>query len=629
MRCCKDLGIASELWDPRFIREFKAKYCVEVFVEHLTTKKKRVSVITSTIKSLVELKSIDLIITTGGTGFGIRDVTPEAIGPLLQKQAPGLVHLLLSSSPKAVLSRPVAGICDQTLIITLPGSPKAVDECLEALLSGGILDHALALSRGADSRHLHENSAALTGAGVQTRHVHSHCGHHAPKPRTGGKMEMIPSMPLRARNSPFPLISLQEACQLIIKNIHHLPPITLPVNPSLRGYILAEPIYAQNDLPRYPSSNVDGYAIQASKGPGVYKVVHPGTHPRSLPVPEDSIYRINTGAPLPLGTDAVIMVEDTELVSPAPNGSGEVSSEELEVRTLAQVEVGENIRKPGSDLRKGDLIFEKGAAIGNTGGDLGALAFIGRREVVVYRKPRVAIMSTGDELADLADESDQQDEWRHWDTNRPILRGALEAQGYDVVDLGIVRDSLGAHVQALSSGLEQADIFISTGGSSMGTTDHIRPMLQEMNATVLFGRVKVKPGKPTIFAQVPCKSGEGTKPFFGLPGNPASALVTFNLFVRPALRLLGGFSIKDCQLQPVKVKLADDMPLDPRPEFHRVLVKANNEGQLEAHSTGGQRSSRASSLNSSNALVALPALVEEGPKQLLKGDMADALLIDL
>ena len=135
-------------------------------------------------------------------------------------------------------------------------------------------------------------------------------------------------------------------------------------------------------------------------------------------------------------------------------------------------------------------------------------------------------MSTGNELADLADESDSKAEWRNWDTNRPILRGALEAQGYEVVDLGIVRDSLDAHIQALSTGLEQADIFVSTGGSSMGTSDHIRPMLKEMNATVLFGRVKVKPGKPAIFAQVPYKSGEGSKPFFGLPGNPASALVT-------------------------------------------------------------------------------------------------------
>ena len=174
------------------------------------------------------------------------------------------------------MSRPVAGIYQQTLIITLPGSPKAVDECLNALLSGGVLDHALSLSQGADSRQLHEVPSSSTDSSLRTS-GHSYCEHNVPKPRTGGAGEMIPSstssqgrsnipsyliVPQRARISPYPLISLQDACQLVLKNITRLAPVTMPVNSSLQGHVLAEPAYAQGDIPRFPSSNVDGYAIR-------------------------------------------------------------------------------------------------------------------------------------------------------------------------------------------------------------------------------------------------------------------------------------------------------------------------------------------------------------------------------
>lgn len=168
----------------------------------------------------------------------------------------------------------------------------------------------------------------------------------------------------------------------------------------------------------------------------------PQTHHLSQPLAPGHIYRINTGSPLPTGTDAVIMVEDTELVSTSPD-----SAEEATVKLLAPVKPGENVRKPGSDTKRGDLALVKGDVIGNTGGEIGTLAFVGRKDVQVYRKPVVAILSTGNEIADLHTGAPNQESGRDgwtgvFDTNRPSLYTALQGLGYDVVDLGVISDEL-------------------------------------------------------------------------------------------------------------------------------------------------------------------------------------------
>ncbi|CAG8612787.1 9230_t:CDS:10 [Acaulospora colombiana] len=545
---------------------------------------------------------IDLILTTGGTGFGQRDVTPE---------------LILSTSPRAVLSRPVSGVRGKTLIITLPGSLKAVKECLGALTQGDTLDHALSLLRGANSRALHEQSQHAGEGTLSThlpRELHSGCGHdHGPKARTQDDHDK------------------SSALDLIATHLSPLPPVLSKVESSLRGTVIAEPIHGDKNIPILASSNVDGYALQgsystfsiilvlmrgsASQVAGMYNVLHAGSHDIDKPLPEGYIYRINTGAPLPTGTNAVIMVEDTRLVSkvgPDERDDNE-ADEERQVETMATIDPGENVRQAGSDLRKGEKIFEKGDIIGNTGGDIGALAFVGQREILVVKKPTVAILSTGNELLDLhAQSNDEGAKWSGWDTNRPTLKGVLEAMGYSVIDLGIIKDSMAAHEQALKKGLENADIILTTGGSSMGTTDVLKPVIeQRLKGKIVFGRVKVKPGKPTVFAQLPHEK-DSWKPLFGLPGNPASALVTQN----------------KAFLQRVKVKLADTMLLDPRPEFHRVRIQVDSQGMLVAYSTGGQRSSRATSLNGANGLVAIPAKEEGGPERIAAGEMADALLID-
>ncbi|KAJ7066192.1 molybdenum cofactor biosynthesis protein [Mycena amicta] len=567
---------------------------------------------------------LDWIVTTGGTGFGVRDQTPEALGPLIERNASGLVHLMMSSSikhtPLAALSRPVAGTIKNTLVVTLPGSVKAVKENMDALLSGGVVNHAIELIRGGTGKQVHATLAAGSGHTHHHHHDHGH-GHQEPRPRT---LAHDPSAGASARHriSPYPLISLEEALKAIQEKIGPLGTQRKLVTQALRGHVLAEDVYAPQNVPSTSTTSVDGYALRSSDHPGMYNVLISSTHTISNPLPAGSIYRINTGGPLPAGTDTVIMVEDTRLVSA-------VDGEEKEVECLVQVPVGENVRAPGSDVRKGDLVLQKGDIISSGGGEIGTLTFVGRGDVEVYKRPVVAILSTGNELLDLQNpRSLSGDDWGGiWDTNRPSLHAALEGLGYEVVDLGIVADDIPAHVAALRRGLDSADIIISTGGTSMGPSDLLKPVLeQHFDGTIHFGRVTVKPGKPTTFATVPCAGGT-SKPVFALPGNPASALVTFYVFVVPALRRLGGWPEARCHFPRVRVQLASAMPLDPRTEFHRVVIRVDkNSGMLVAESTGGQRSSRVASLAGANGFVVLP-MRTEGRTRLEVGERAEAVVI--
>ncbi|KAI0331312.1 hypothetical protein GY45DRAFT_1353476 [Cubamyces sp. BRFM 1775] len=594
---------------------------------------------------------IDWIVTTGGTGFGVRDRTPEAIKPLLEREAPGLVHLLLSASlqstPLAALSRPIAGTIRHTLIVTLPGSVKAVQENLAALLSAGVVSHAIELVRGGSGSTVHAQLSAegvrvppVAGSAVSTstsgfeepvaHHPHHHHHHHTP-PQPRSVLSHDPGLPAhtRHRESPYPLVSVAEAYLTILREIQPLPAHEQAVSPHLRGHVIAEDVYAPQNVPATPSTNVDGYALRSTDLPGIYKVLSARTHPLTSPLPPGTVFRVNTGGPLPAGADAVIMVEDTRLHSTQRTPSGE-EYEENEIETLAQVPPGENVRDAGSDVRRGELVLERGTIVNSAGGEIGTLAFVGRTKVNVVRKPVVALLSTGNELLDLQSPHPLPgDGWGGiWDTNRPSLQAAIEGLGYEVIDLGIVPDSLEAHVAVLTRGLEVADLLLTTGGTSMGVGDLLKPVIERhLNGTVHFGRVKVKPGKPTTFATVPTPGGRNERvPIFALPGNPASALVMFHVFVIPALRKLGGWPDARCRLPSVRVQIQESMRLDPRPEYHRAIVKSSVSG-FKAYSTGGQRSSRVASLKGANGLIALPARSERGPSKLEIGDVVEAIMI--
>ncbi|KAF7965397.1 hypothetical protein HWV62_43720 [Athelia sp. TMB] len=528
--------------------------------------------IKSFVKTCAEKGDADWIVTTGGTGFGIRDKTPEAVSQLIERDAPGLVHLMISTSlkhtPLAALSRPVAGTIGTTLVVTLPGSVKAVKENLEALITGGVVNHAIDLIKGGTGQRVHKELAAagfssptaeslasqrpLGDHGHHHHHHHSH-SHAAPRQRT---------------------------------NLSHDP-----------------------------------------SQPGVYEVLTSQTHSLASSLPGGAIHRINTGGPLPAGSDTVIMVEDTRLVSTFQNGDGK-DGEERQVETLAQIPPGENVRLPGSDVKKGDLVLQKGEIITSVGGEIGTLAFVGRKEVEVFAKPIVALLSTGNEIVDLQNPiSEASAEWGGiYDTNRPSLQAALEGMGYTVVDLGIVPDDVDSHVATIKKGLEQADILLTTGGTSMGPADLLKPVIERhLGGTVHFGRVTIKPGKPTTFASIPTPGG-AKKFIFALPGNPASAVVTFHVFVVPALRRLGGWPKEQCQLPRIQVQLKNQMRLDPRTEFHRVVIRATKSG-LTASSTGGQRSSRVASLSGANGLVILPPRTESGPQSLAVDEVTEAIVV--
>lgn len=246
-------------------------------------------------------------------------------------------------------------------------------------------------------------------------------------------------------------------------------------------------------------------------------------------------------------------------------------------------------------------------------------------------------MSTGNELCELHGDHSHADGPVIYDSNRPSLQAALQSHGFEVIDLGIVPDDEISTTKALKKGCEEADMIITTGGTSMGEGDLLKPVIERrLNGTVHFGRVAMKPGKPTTFATIPYKASTSSSSLnykkstlvFALPGNPASALVTFHLFVLPSLRRMSGYPEKRYHLPKVRVKVSSDMKLDPRPEFHRVWVEPTAEPPyLVAKSTGGQRSSRTLSLAHANALICLPSSKDKDAKDVKAGEMADAILM--
>ncbi|KAI7850827.1 MoaB/Mog domain-containing protein [Circinella umbellata] len=570
-----------------------------------------ISLIQKTIEHWTDTLSLDLVLITGGTGFAPRDQTPEAVTPLLDRLTPGITHVLLSTSthvtPFAALSRPVTGIRKKSFIITFPGSPKACKENLSAILN--ILPHGLDLLKdkaSSSSHHKHHHHHSC----VHRSDTH---GHHE-----GLSVSLDTPVSQRARTSPYPLISVNEAEKLIANHAHTTEVISIPVSQELIGHVLAEDIKAVEAVPGYRASIVDGYAVRALQGPGIYTVGSVSLASESTStheIPKDHIVRIATGGMVPSDMDAVVMVEDTRLIETTDDGK-----EEKRVEILVKTTTGENIREIGSDCDIGTTVGYKRETISTVGGELGVLASVGIRHVKVYRKPRVGVLSTGNEVVDHVSTNElKQGEIR--DTNRITLLGAIKTAGYEAVDLGIIQDNVETIEQRLKTALkEQVDVLITTGGVSMGEADFMKPVLeQKLGAKIHFGRVKMKPGKPTTFATRELDN----KLIFALPGNPASAIVTFYLFVLPGLRKMAGYTHYANPIIPVEI--TNDISLDPRPEYHRVKISIVN-NKFIANSTGGQRSSRILSLGQANGLLQLPGWSQEQQK-LSKGDTVACVLI--
>lgn len=557
------------------------------------------------------------------------------------------------------MSRPVAGTRNKTVIITLPGSPKGAKENLLAVLK--LLPHACQQAAGEDSRIAHTKGIKELekDAGVysqapsereprnshQHKHSHSHShshshgtGHSIPKPHTQPQDRAISNDPnagptARHRVSPYPIITVNEALGMIATNSPQSTTEKVSVDGNLVGHILAQDVLANHPVPAYRASIVDGYAVvlptnsSAVESQGIFPVTSVShATPGELPqLDEGQVARITTGAPLPPGAHAVVMVEDTLIKSMTGDGREEKTVEILV--PLNQIKDGENVREIGSDIQRGQYILRKGEEVTAVGGEFGLLASVGKAEVLVHKKPTVGVMSTGDEIV----EHDRPGSLRVGevrDCNRPTLMAAVRSWGFDVVDLGIAKDKPGALEESLRSALKSVDVIVTSGGVSMGELDLLKPTLERsLGGTIQFGRVAMKPGKPTTFATVPYKDASGdhqaVKPIFSLPGNPASALVTAHLFVLPCLQKIKGKSEPE-GLTRAKVVLGKEVTCDPgRAEYHRVALQVNSEGRIEAFSTGGQRSSRVGSLKGASGLLCLPA----GGGVLKQGESVDALLL--
>lgn len=369
------------------------------------------------------------------------------------------------------MARPVAGTRNQSLIITLPGSPKGAMENLAAIIKQ--LPHACQQAAGADSRTLHvggvqklEKDAGIVSNGQPATHKQQHSQHHdhshshshkhehghghtvpkahttpAERPPISNDPKAGPTR--RYRESPYPMLSVDDALQRIAQHTPQPVSIKARLSKDLVGAVLAEDVTARESVPAFRASIVDGYAVIAGSHvllpstKGIFPVAsishaQPGEVPK-LELGE--VARITTGAPLPPGATAVVMVEDTVLVSRTEDGSEE---KDIEILT-DEIEAGENVREVGSDVKAGDVIMKKGEGITSVGGELGLLASVGTRDAQIFRKPVVGVLSTGDEIV----EHDREGGLRLGevrDTNRPTLFTSIEGSGFEAVDLGIASD---------------------------------------------------------------------------------------------------------------------------------------------------------------------------------------------
>jgi molybdopterin molybdotransferase len=316
------------------------------------------------------------------------------------------------------------------------------------------------------------------------------------------------------------MLTYEEALQMVLETVQPLPPVALPLTLAA-GRVLATVVSASRNLPPSDNSAMDGYAFAWSEEISaqpltVIDFVAAG-HARQLPVPAGSAVKIMTGAPLPPGCDTVVPIEDVEVISGT-------------IRLQGQPARGENVRYCGEELRCGELILEAGTPL--FAGEIGLLAAAGIETVLVHPAPRVAILSTGDELVELGD---PHPAGKIVNSNAYLLATRLREEGCEPLLLGIARDTPEDLAAALQKGL-QADLLLTTGGVSVGDCDHVQEALVKLGFTRKFWKVAIKPGKPVLFGTIK------EQPIFGLPGNPAATAATFELFVRPALRRLAGFS---------------------------------------------------------------------------------------
>ncbi|ALG66868.1 gephyrin-like molybdotransferase Glp [Beggiatoa leptomitoformis] len=367
----------------------------------------------------------------------------------------------------------------------------------------------------------------------------------------------------------------------------------IPIRNAL-GRVLADAIYSPINVPAYPNSAMDGYAVRGTDLPvvGVSRLQVIGHafagHPFTQAVQAGQCVRIFTGGVLPEGTDTVIMQEHVN-----------VDNDYIQLYT-GENRAGQFVCHVGEDVKIGQRIFNKGRLL--TAADIGLLASLGVPEVQVIRRLRVCFFSTGDELCALGEPLQTG---QIYDSNRYTLYSLLTKLGLNIIDLGIIRDTPEAIEQAFLHAVQQSDVIITSGGVSVGEADFIVETLQRIGK-INFWKVAMKPGRPLTFGKIQ------QAVFFGLPGNPVSVMVGFYEFIQPALWQLMGTS------PPLRLRLTVPCithlkKLAGRAEFQRGILEYDAQGRLQVRSTGKQNSNILSSMSQANCLIVLPMECTEVP----------------
>ena len=408
------------------------------------------------------------------------------------------------------------------------------------------------------------------------------------------------------------LLSVDEARARILSQFRTVGRETLPLEKCARR-ILATNVAAQNDLPSFDNSAMDGFAVIASDlsnvtpaSPRTLSVVTDipaGTSPDVTLVPGQAA-RIMTGAPMPEGADAVIPVEETDFQDRTPGISAPKT-----VTIYKTLHAGDYVRAQGTDVQIGQAVLQTGHKLRPQ--DLGLLAMLGVADVPVYRKPRVALLSSGDELLPV---NAPLRPGKIRDSNTYTLSALLQGAEVEVLNLGIAADRRESVEELLEKAAAQkVDLVLSSAGVSVGTFDFIKDVV-EAQGELSFWRVNMRPGKPLAFGKFK------DIPFIGLPGNPVSAFVGFEVFVRPALERMSGL---ETAVRPrVRVRLAQGISSDGRESYLRASVREDG-GILSAHLAGHQGSGNLLSIVQANALLIIPA----GVKSLATGKEVDAWLL--
>jgi molybdenum cofactor synthesis domain-containing protein len=441
------------------------------------------------------------------------------------------------------------------------------------------------------------------------------------------------------------LTPLADVQLLVVDACTVLPAIELPLGAAC-GHVLSAAVEAPEDIPPFANSAMDGFAVQAA---GTHRARLPGEaaggiggtgaggpaaeaplrlrvvetiaagHASTRAIGPGEAARIMTGAPVPEGADAIVIVEDTE-VSEEPGGDGGTDGQSWVTLRVPPV-LGNHVRVRGSDIGRGDRVFEAGEYL--TPARLGTLASLGVATANVWRRPTVGVVSTGDELV-AAPDALQPGQIR--DSNRVALMACLARDGFRPVDFGIVRDEEAAVAAVLESATASCDAVITSGGVSVGDYDYLKLVLDRLAAAgggwMQSIGVAIRPAKPLAFGIVPV-AGDRLVPVFGLPGNPVSSLVSYELFARPALRQMAGH--RDPYRARIRAVAREPFRRLPDGKLHlmRTVARYGAQGRLEVRSAGGQASHQLAGMAAANSLALVPD--GEGIKE---GDELDVLLLD-